>query len=335
MKAAVFLNKGLIRIQELGIPKPKSNEILVKVKACGICGTDLHIYQGKPGSATVKGPIILGHELAGEVVGVGDDVKTIKLGDRVTIDPNIYCGICDYCREGKKHLCENLEAIGVTRDGGMAEYVTVPEANVFILPETMTYDEGAMVEPLSCVVHGIEQINIAATDSVLIIGGGYIGQMMLQMVKMKGVAKIIVSEIDESKYQSIMELGANQIINPIKQNIKEILDDGVDIVIECIGLQSTMEQAVQLAGKGGQVLMFGVTDPNTKIEVSPYEIFQKELTIKGSFINPNTQLKALSLIGQGKINVKQFFSHSFKLDDIPEAFAKYSQLKVVKGIIRL
>jgi len=334
MKAAVFLEKGVIEVQELEKPTPKTNEVLVAVKACGICGTDQHIYHGQPGSAEVNPPIVLGHELAGQVVEVGENVTTFKQGDRVSIDPNIYCGVCEYCQDGRPHLCDNLEAVGVTRDGGMGEYVLAPQGNCYPLPDSLTYEEGAMIEPLGCVLHGIEQINIWPGSSVFIIGGGYIGQMMLQMAKMYGASPIIVSEPDEAKHQQLLELGADKVINPIKDNVQDQVGAGTDIVIECVGRQETMEQSVHIARKGGQVLLFGVSAPDTKISISPFEIFSKELTIKGSFINPHTHKKAISLVENGKVQIKPLLSHFFKIYEIPEVMARYHILKPVKGIIK-
>jgi L-iditol 2-dehydrogenase len=334
MKAAVFLRKGKMEIQEREIPTPASGEVLVKVKACGICGTDQHIFHGHPGSTDVVTPIVLGHELSGEVVSIGDGVQTLKLGDRVTIDPNIYCRTCEYCRQGRQHLCDNLEAIGVTRDGGMAEYVTVPAENCYVLPDSLSYEEGAMVEPLGCVIHGIEQIKIWPGASVCIIGGGFIGQIMLQMVKMYGASPVLVSEPDESKHQTLLDFQADFVINPLKKDLKQTIAGGVDIVIECVGRQETMEQAVALAKKGGQILFFGVSSPHDKIQVSPYEVFSKELTIRGSFINPNTHPMAISLIEKGKVRIQPLISHYFTLQEIPDIMPKYREMKVTKGILR-
>jgi L-iditol 2-dehydrogenase len=334
VKAAVFLQKGKIEIQEKEIPTPAPGEVLVKVKACGICGTDQHIFHGQPGSTEVATPIVLGHELSGEVVSVGDHVQCLKLGDRVTIDPNIYCGTCEYCRQDRQHLCDNLEAIGVTRHGGMAEYVTVPAENCYLLPDSLTYEEGALVEPLGCVIHGIEQVNIWPGASVCIIGGGFIGQIMLQLVKMYGASPVIVSEPDESKYQTLLDFQADVVINPLKKDLKQTMAGAVDIVIECAGRQETMEQAVALAKKGGQILLFGVSSPHDKIQVSPYEIFSKELVIRGSFINPNTHPMAISLIEKGKVRVQPLISHYFTLKEIPSIMPKYKDLKVTKGILR-
>lgn len=331
MKAAVLTNKLELNMKELSIPVPLDHEVVIEVKACGICGTDQHIYHGQPGSAEVQYPIVLGHELAGEVVQVGDKVRALKAGDRVSIDPNIYCGECDYCRGGRPHLCNHLQAVGVTRDGGMGEYCTVPAANCYILPDELSYEEGAMIEPLGCVLHGFQQINIWPGASVLVIGGGYIGLMMLQMAKMYGGAPIVVSEPDLSKHSLALQMGASETVTPA-----ELTERGAgryDIVIECVGRKDSMTQAVQMAKKGGTVLLFGVSAPDAKIEVSPFEIFSKELTIKGSFINPHTHDQAIALVQQGRIQIKPLLSHTFGLEELPTVMNEYPKLNVMKGII--
>jgi len=331
MRAAVLTNKLLIEIKELAVPVPGEKEVIVKVMACGICGTDQHIYHGQPGSAAVQYPIVLGHELAGEVVQVGTKVAQLKAGDRVSIDPNIYCGECEYCRGGRVHLCNQLQAVGVTRDGGMSEYCAVPAANCYPLPGELSYEEGAMIEPLGCVLHGIQQIKIWPGASVLIIGGGYIGLMMMQMANIYGGSPVVVSEPDTTKHSLALQLGAAETVTPME--LEQHFGDGFDIVIECVGRKDSMTQAVAMAKKGGQVLLFGVSAPNTKIEVNPFEIFSKELTIKGSFINPHTHDQAISLVQRGKIQIKPLLSHQFEMEELPVVMAEYPKMNVMKGII--
>ncbi|MFT9600554.1 zinc-dependent alcohol dehydrogenase family protein [Mesobacillus sp.] len=328
MKAAVLQGVKNLEVLDWKTPSPSPREVLVKVKSCGICGTDQHIYHGHPGSAEVNPPIILGHELAGEVVEVGAEVTNMQSGDRVSVDPNIYCGTCKYCRSNRAHLCENLQAVGVTRDGGMGEYCVVPEANCYKIPDTMTFEEAALVEPLGCVLHGFRKIQLSPLSKVLIIGGGFIGQLFLQLVKQQNVDSIIVIEPSESKKETLFKLGADEVINP-KDEVE--LDAGV--VIECVGRPESMELAFKAAGKGGQVLLFGVAAPETAISVSPFEIFSKELTIKGSFVNPYTHEEAISLIAKNVIDVQQLISHRFTLEELPAAMGDYPKLGVSKGVI--
>jgi L-iditol 2-dehydrogenase len=328
MKAAVLQGVKNLEVLNWQKPSPSSREVLVKVKSCGICSTDQHIYHGHPGSAEVNPPIILGHELAGEVVEAGAEVTNLQAGDLVSIDPNIYCGTCKYCRSNRAHLCENLQAVGVTRDGGMGEYCVVPEANCYKIPDTMTFEEAALVEPLGCVLHGFRKIQLSPLSKVLIIGGGFIGQLFLQLVKQQNVASIIVSEPAEGKKAVLVRLGADEVINP-----QDEVELEADVVIECVGRPESMEFAFKAAGKGGQVLLFGVAAPETVISVSPFEIFSKELTVKGSFVNPYTHEEAIALIANKVIDVQHLISHRFTLEQLPAAMADYPKLAVSKGII--
>lgn len=329
MKAAVLKGTKQIEIEECEVDSLSSGEVLVKVKSCGICGTDQHIYHGNPGSAIVYPPIILGHELAGEIEEVGSQVSTLKKGDRVSIDPNIYCGICKYCRRNQAHLCENLQAVGVTRNGGMGEYCTVPEANCFKIPKEMTYEEAALVEPLGCVLHGFKKIDFSPLSTVLIIGGGFIGQLFLQLVENQRVNTIIVSEPAENKWENLYRLGADRVVHP--DNVGEV---AADIVIECVGRQDTMEIAFNTVNKGGQVLLFGVSSPDTKISISPFEIFAKELVIKGSFINPYTQEEAINLIEKKVVDVQSLISHRFTIEEMPLIMENYPMFNIVKGVVK-
>lgn len=336
MNAAVFREVGVIETQARDIPEPGVGEVVIRVAVCGICGTDQHIYHGKPGSATVVPPRILGHELSGTVVAVGHGVDLLT-GDRVSVDPNIYCGKCRYCRRGTVHLCERLQAIGVTRDGGMAEYVIVPAANCFRMQDDMSFEQGAMIEPLGCCVHGISQLNLTPGTSAIVIGGGYIGLLMVQLLRLYGCHPVVVSELDDSKHALARELGATATYSPATTDLAgvagELPGGGFDVVIECVGRADSMQTATLVAGKGGQVLLFGVADPTTEIGLRPFDVFSKELQIKGSFINPNTHEIAMSLVTQGRVDVVKAISHRFTLDNLPEAMSNYPNLRVTKGIV--
>lgn len=328
MKAAVLQGTKHIEVLNLDAESLSPLEVVIKVKSCGICGTDQHIYHGHPGSAEVRPPIVLGHELAGEVVEVGAEVTNVQIGERVSIDPNIYCGTCEYCRSNRFHLCNHLQAVGVTRDGGMGEYCVVPAANCYQIPGKMTYEEAALVEPLGCVLHGFRKIKMSSLSKVLIIGGGFIGQLFLQLVKNQHVESVIVSEPAENKKELLYQLGADEVLHPLDASKLE-----ADVVIECVGRPESMELAVRSAAKGGQVLLFGVSSPETTISVAPFEIFSKELTIKGSFINPFTHEEAISLIAKKVVEVRLLISHRFSIDELPAAMADYPNLKVTKAVI--
>lgn len=334
MKAAVFYGNENIRIEERNFSlKPSANEVMIRVKSTGICGTDLQIYKGNPGSAEVHPPIILGHELSGEVVDVGNEVHSLNVKDRVSIDPNIYCGTCEFCRTNRSHLCNHMEAIGVTRHGGMGEYCLVPKENCYRIPDEMTYEEAALVEPLGCVLHGMRKIKISSLSRVAIIGGGFIGQLFLQLVKHQHVDSVIVSEPDKTKWKLLRSLGADHVIDPSEQSFIESVAGGVDVVIECVGKKDSMETSVQLAKKGGQILLFGVASPQTKISISPFEIFNKELSIYGSFVNPYTHQEAISLINKKVVKVIPLITHRFELEEIPDVMKDYPQRNISKALM--
>jgi L-iditol 2-dehydrogenase len=332
MQAAVLQGTHHIEVLAWEINELKPGEVRIRVHSCGICGTDQHIYHGNPGSAAVTPPIVLGHELAGEVTECGEGVTLFKVGDRVSIDPNIYCGSCRYCRNGQEHLCDHLQAVGVTRDGGMGEYCVAPAANCYLLPDSMSFVEGAMVEPLGCVLHGFKKVDIRPIHTVLLIGGGFIGQLFLQLIKKQGAARIVVSEPAEEKHAALLALGADEVVQPTAAVVEQ-LKGQADVVIECVGRKESMELAIEAAGKGGQVLLFGVASPHTQIQVSPFAIFAKELRIFGSFINPNTHEEAIALIQQRLIQIEPLISHRFKLEEIPHIMSDYAKMNVTKGVI--
>ncbi|MBB3127790.1 2-desacetyl-2-hydroxyethyl bacteriochlorophyllide A dehydrogenase [Paenibacillus rhizosphaerae] len=335
MRAAVLVKQEQMEVKERKTPEAGTGEVLIRVRSCGICGTDQHIYHGHPGSAEVHPPIVLGHELSGEVVAVGQDVSTLKEGDRVSVDPNIYCGSCEYCRSGRLHLCERLQAVGVTRDGGMAEFCLVPAENCYIIPDAMSYDEAALLEPLGCVLHGFRKLDIRPQHQVLIIGGGFIGQIFLQLVRECGVSRITVSEPASYKHEALRGLGADAVVSPLDPGSADGLASSADVVIECVGRTDSVQSAVRAARKGGQVLLFGVAAPEAEAPIRPFDIFSKELRIMGSFINPFTHTDAIQLVSRGKVRLAPLISHRFTLEQLPDSMRNYPQLGVSKGIVQI
>ena len=339
MKAAVFTGVGTFEIQERPIPEIGPEDALVKVAACGVCGTDVHIYHGDPASAPVKPPVVLGHEFSGIVEKIGSRVTRIHPGDPVTVDPNIYCGQCEYCRAGRKQLCENLFAIGVNRDGGFAEYCTVPESQCFQLDRGTDLLYGAMTEPLACCIHGMDRLPLRSGETVCIIGGGAIGLMMLQLARLKGAATIIVSEPAAGRRAVAEQLGADFTINPIEEKVGEKVRDltrsrGADIVIECAGNPTAVRQSLEAAGPGASVLLFSVPMPGSELGLSLEAVYQKELTILGSRINPDTHSRAAALINRGLIRLDPIITHRYPIEKMDEAVRmqmSQESLKVVVG----
>ncbi len=322
MKAAVFYGANDLRIMEVEKPAPGADEVLIKVMACGVCGTDVHIFGGDEGCFPTPAGTILGHEFAGVVEAVGLQVKRIKAGDRVCVDPNKLCNECYYCKSGIGHFCEEMTGIGTGVNGGFAQYCAVPQSQVYKIADTTSYEAAAMAEPVACCVHGIDMCHISCGDTVAIIGGGMIGMIMLQLAKISGAGKLIMIEPVEAKREIARKLGADLCIDPIKENVKEVLAaqdiKRISCVIECVGKTRTIEQAIDIAGKNSVVMMFGLTAPEDQISVKPFKIFKKEIVLKASFINPYTQKRALELIDNGKIDVSSIVYGFESLEKLPE-----------------
>lgn len=336
MKSAVFYGKQNLKIVEKDIPKISDDEVLLKVHACGICGTDLHIFNGDEGAAKTPSGTVLGHEFSGEVVSVGKNVTSVKAGDRVCVDPNKLCGKCLFCRDGIGHFCTDMIGIGTTVDGGFEEYCAVPASQVYKFSDSISYEEAAMTEPVSCCLHGIDLCDIKIGSTVAVIGCGMIGLIMMQLAKLSGASKIIAIEISDVKRNKALELGADLAINPADAVTTVLNENGIeqiDTVIECVGKPETIEQAISIAGKYSTVMMFGLTAPNEKIEVKPFEIFKKEITLKASFINPYTFNRALSLIESGKIDVSSMVYAKKQVSELPNVLKNNDTFKMGKIII--
>lgn len=338
MKAAVFYGKEDLRVEELPIPEIKnSDDVLLRVHACGVCGTDMHIFDGDEGAAPTPAGTVLGHEFAGEVVAVGSGVKGVSVGDRVCVDPNKLCGVCDFCRGGIGHFCEAMVGIGTTVNGGFAEYCVVPASQVYRFSDNITYAEAAMTEPVACCLHGIDMCEIEAGATVCVIGGGMIGLLMLQLARLRGAARLILIEPIAEKRALALKFGADTVIDPMSENVQESIaksgTERIDCVIECVGKTATMKQAIELAGRKSTVMLFGLSRPNDTIDIKPFEIFKKEITIKASFINPYTQKRALALIDSGKIDVSSMIYKTASVDELPKILADKRERAMGKYLI--
>ena len=322
MKSAVFYGKHDLRVEEHEMPKVGPKDVLIQVKACGVCGPDVHIYEGDKGAAEVTPPTILGHEFSGVIAEVGSEVTNYKAGDRVCIDPNCYCGACEPCRNGVVHYCEHMIGYGTTVNGGFAEYCAVNERQVYKLGDNTSFEQGAMTEPVACCLHGMDMCEIRPGHQVVVIGGGMIGLLMLQLSRLAGAAKVALLEPVESKREVGKKLGADICIDPIHEDVKARLkEEGmtwVNTVIECVGRPSTIEQAIDIAGNKAVVMMFGLTKPDETISVKPFEIFRKELVLKASYINPYTQKRALDLIDSGRLDVSSMVYEVADLDELAD-----------------
>lgn len=322
MKSAVFYGKHDLRVEDYPMPEAGPHDVVIQVKACGVCGTDVHIYEGDKGAAEVTPPTILGHEFAGIIAETGSQVTEYKPGDRVCVDPNCYCGICEPCRQGEVHFCEHMTGYGTTVNGGFAEYCVVNERQVYKLGDHTTFEQGAMTEPVACCLHGIDMCGIKPGHQVVVIGGGMIGLLMLQLAKLAGAAKVALLEPVEGKREMGKKLGADICVDPLQEDVKAVLREAgmnwIQTVIECVGRTSTIEQAIDIADPKAVVMMFGLTKPEDTISVKPFQIFQKELEIKASYINPLTQKRALDLIDSGRLDVSSMMAGTCGLESLEE-----------------
>ena len=337
MKASRFLGNKTFAVTDLPTPHAGPGELVLRNQVCGVCGTDVHIYHGEPGSADVNPPVVLGHEYSGEVVEVGKGVTGFAVGDHVTVDPNIYCGHCAYCQNGKKQLCPSMEAIGVTRDGGFAQYSLIPAAQAFKLEPTVPWEAAAMAEPLACCLHGIDLAGIQVGDKVCVVGGGAIGLLMVQLAKLSGASQIVLSEPNEKRRQVGLQLGANAALDPTRPDSQEafaqVLGGGANVVIECVGNVPAVKSAFQFAGKGATVLLFSVPKVDATFDLPLFDVYKKELTIKGSFVNPDTHARAVALINSGKVDFGPIITHRFPLDQLPEAIAMQMSDASIKVVV--
>ncbi len=338
MRGVYFIEKGKFELRDIEISDPHEGELLIRNAVCGVCGTDVHIFHGEPGSADVLPPVILGHEYSGIVEKTGPGVAGFAPGDKVSIDPNIYCGICRYCRNGKKQMCENMQAIGVTRNGGFAEFSIVPAAQAYLLGKDTDFETGAMAEPLACCIHGIDLAGIRPGNSVLIIGGGAIGLLMVQLARLAGASLVILSEPVELRRNVAMSLGADMTIDPLAGNPAEQFYaltrlTGADVVIECAGVPAAATQAIDCAAKGAAVLLFSVPKPDTVFGFPLFDVFKKELTIRGTFVNPDTHGRAVSLINSKRIDVSQIITHRFPLSELEKAIGVQTGTESIKVLV--
>lgn len=278
MKALVMTDVKKLEVQDdYPTPTIQPNEVLIHTAWAGICGTDKALYNGLPGSADAVPPIVLGHENSGVVAEVGQDVVGFKVGDRVSVDPNIYCHKCFFCRTSRPELCEHLDAVGVTRDGGFAEYFTAPEEVVYHVPDNVSLEAAAVIEPISCAEHGVDLLDT---------------------------------------------------------HPEEVQADSYDIVVEAVGLPQTQEQAVEAARRGGQVLMFGVGNPSSTFNVNTYKVYQRQLTIQGSFINPYTFEDSVALLQSGDVDPLPLISNVLDFAHV-EDFVSGKLGNISKAIVKV
>jgi D-arabinitol dehydrogenase (NADP+) len=307
MKAAKILQPNHLEIVELPVPDPDETEVLIKVMASGICGTDLHIFRGE---YMGDYPVIPGHEFSGLVEAVGSSVTRFQPGDRVAVEPNIACDNCYNCLNNRQNFCLNWSAVGVTRPGGMAQYVTAPEKSVFDIGE-IPFDHAAFMEPLSCVLHGVERLDPDLASRIAIFGAGPIGVLLLQALRLKGAAEIVMVDKNPARAEFARSLGADTVAT----NLDELPCTDYDVVVDATGVIAVMSRCIDYVRHGGKVLLFGVPPSGMKMTLEAFPIFRKGLTILSSFTSLRNSTQALDLLKRQRISLDGLVSHKLTLDE--------------------
>ncbi|WP_064993033.1 zinc-dependent alcohol dehydrogenase family protein [Mesorhizobium sp. WSM1497] len=325
MKAVRLQAVGDITLRDVDMPDIGADELLVRIEACGVCGTDRHLFHGE---FPCTPPVTPGHEFSGIVEAIGKSVSGFAIGDRVTGDPNIACGRCAHCHAGQVNLCTNLCAIGIHRDGGFADYLALPQKQAFVLPAGLNPLHGAFCEPLGCCLHGVDLAGIKPGRSVVVLGGGVIGLLTVQLARLAGATTIILSTRQASRRALAEDLGATATIDPTATDVIDAIagpaglaPGGVDVVFECAGVRETVEQSMRLARAGGTVVIVGVTPQGMKAEFEPFDLLFRELKVLGSFLNPYTHRRAAELIASGAVEIDRLISRQVSLEEAPAVIA--------------
>ena len=328
MYVAMYYNNNDVRIEEMPIPEINDNELLVKVQASGICGSDvMEWYRIK------KAPLVLGHEIAGDVVQVGKNVEKYKVGDRVFVSHHVPCNTCRYCLDDQHTLCDTLHSTNFY-PGGFAEYLRVPEINVdrgvFLLPKEMSYDEGVFIEPLACVVRGMRIVGMKPGASVLVIGSGIAGLLHIKLARALGAGRVIATDIDDYRLETAKKLGADMVINA-KENVTEKVkqyNDGrlADIVVLCTGALPAVKQAINSVDRGGTLLFFAPTEPGVEIPFPLFDLWNKGVKMVSTYAGgPRDIADAIKLIRFKNVTVIDMISHKLPLSEAAKGFKLVAQ----------
>lgn len=330
MTCAMWRGIDDLRVERLPVPAPKGREVLLRIAACGLCGTDLHLVDGS--IPLYRPPRVLGHEMAGTVAAVGPEVRSVEVGTHVAVDPNIPCGACFFCHEAQPYMCPNR----ISTIGGFAEYHLVPEQTLHPLPAGVPVEYGALAEPLSCCLHALELAQLRVGGRVAIVGAGTIGLLLLQLAQRAGSVLVAVSEPDPSRRELAQRLGADLAIDPSVEDPRERLlaatgGVGVDCAFEAVGAAPTQQVAISLPRRGGTVVLVGVAPVGAEITLKSYELFERELTVRASFIRTHEFRRAVALLA--KLEIEPLLGERFALPQIHEAFEAAGSRRGVKTLV--
>lgn len=344
MKAGVYLGPGRFEIREVQTPKPSEGEVLVKVGACAICGTDLRIY--KHGHASIKPPHTVGHEICGTVAEAGDGVRALKPGDKVVVVTPVGCGVCRFCRQGRHNLCVDFKAVGYHFPGGFAEYIlidrrAVSQGNLLKAPDNLPDEEGSLVEPLSCCINGQNYLGIGFGDRVVILGAGPIGGMHTELARRRGAEKIILIDVTEERLALAKErFSADHFVNGSEEEpveaVKELTDGGADVVIVACSSARAVSQAIQMAQKCARISFFaGLPKDSPEVSLNYNLVHYGEMSLHGAFASSSIEyLKALSLISSKAVDASKFITSVKPLNEIVAGIEEAGSMKGLKVVIK-
>jgi 2-desacetyl-2-hydroxyethyl bacteriochlorophyllide A dehydrogenase len=329
MRAIVLDRPGTFRVADVPDPVPDVNQVVVRVECCGICGTDLHILDGE--FPPTPYPITPGHEFAGTVVARGAEVRPdLAVGARVAVDPSLYCGYCRRCRAGRDNLCENWAAIGDTVDGAFAEFVAVPANNAYLLPGHLDAQHGAMAEPLACAVHGLDRLGPVLGDSVVVIGAGTMGLLLLQVLLHAGAGPVAVVDRISERLEVARKLGAAQAVT----DADALEGTRFEVAVDATGVPKAIETAYGLLDRGGRMLVFGVSAADAVISVSPFRVYNDEITITGSMAILRSFGLAVDMLASGAVDPRLLLSEPLPLEQFGEAVDRVRSGQGIKWHIR-
>ncbi len=334
MRAVIVERPGVVRVDDVPEPEAAPGEVVVRVGACGICGTDVHIVDGEFPPA--KYPVIPGHELGGEIVALGPDVVGWKVGDRVGIDPTLNCGTCYYCQRGMGNICERLNGIGTTRPGGFAERVAVPQRTLYPLPDSMTFAAAALIEPVACVVHAFHRLQPQPGDTYLIYGAGPMGLQNAQVARFHGASHVAIVDINRSRLERARSVFGFDLVGASLDEVRHVAPRGFDNVIEATGVTKVAEMAIHAVKRRGKLLLFGVCPPGEKASYDVFRIYNEEITVLGTMAVLYSYGPAIDVIAAGAVDAAKMVTHTFDIDAFPEALALARQgsglkIQIAKG----
>jgi len=331
MKALVIEKPNHAAIRDVPYPEPGPGEITVKVERVGICGTDFHIFAG---TFLSPYPLIPGHEFSGVVDKVGEGVEGFRPGDRVTADPTLLCGECEYCQTRRGNQCLKWGALGDTTNGAMAEYVKLPARNAVIIPDTMSFAEAAFVEPVACVVHGMNRLDLNMGDRVILFGAGAMGLQLVQALAASGASEIVAVDVSPRKLRLALELGATRSV--LSHELRaEDYPSGFDAVVDATGVPAVIERAIGFVGPSGKYLQFGVAPKNAEIRINPFRLYHRDWTLIGSMAINHTFLPAFRWVKEKRIRLDPLISKVITLEETPEFLAKPKDADLLKVQIQI